>query len=176
MVCTPEDDWCFYFPLGSGWVTPCKDQGTSFVKRWAALASDWLQYSITASDWPIKVWISSLKALLSFFTEERTTSQQYKNHYFDEMYSAIFCICIYFLKTRDILQNCWHTPGQRTPLTAFTRKVIETRNVGHWNVKANLAENQSLVVNFIIKSNTRKCYYWERLIKNEWSKCRHKLT
>ena len=66
------------------------------------------------------------------------------------------CICIFFVYYK-IADTGW--VGQRTPLTAFTSKVIETRNVGHRNVKANLAENQSLVVNFIIKSNTRKCYY-----------------
>ena len=60
MVCTPEDDWCFYFPLGSGWVTPCKDQGTSFLTHWVALASDWptvfndtfLLYDLSQGDIP----------------------------------------------------------------------------------------------------------------------------
>ena len=181
MVCTPEDDWCFYFPLGSGWVTPCKDQGTSFVTHWVALASDWptvfndtfLLYDLSRGDIP-----KSSSIILYRGEDYKSTIQ--KPLFWWNVYSIVHilshtCICI-LLPTVRLLQNCWRTLGQRTPLTAFTRKVIETRNVGHWNVKANLDKNQSLVVNFIIKSNTRKCYYWERLIKNEWSKCRHKLT
>ena len=132
MVCTPEDDWCFYFPLGSGWVTPCKDQGTSFVKHRVALPSGWptvLKNTVLLDDW-IRIDIPKSSSIIPL-QRRRLQVNNTKTIILMKciLYSVVHILYLYLLSqdTRFIAKLLTHA-WSKNSINSFYQK-------GDWNKK-----------------------------------------